>query len=64
MVETLRTYFAAYEREGVVTLELTDQGLWLVNPHDDSRQFLGQAVLPADDRGPPRSGRREKWGFH
>ena len=45
MVDTLRTYFQAYQRDDVVTLQMTERGLWLVNPHNDSRQFLGQAVL-------------------
>lgn len=44
MAETLVRFFHAYAREGVVTLELTERGLWLVHPHDRSRQFLGQAV--------------------
>jgi hypothetical protein len=45
MAETLLAFFPAYQRDNVVTLQLTDRGLWLVNPHDGSRQFLGQAVL-------------------
>ena len=45
MVETLLTFFHAYQRDDVVTLQLTERGLWLVNPHNATRQFLGQAVL-------------------
>lgn len=45
MVETLLTFFHAYQRDDVVTLQITHRGLWLVNPHNDSRQFLGQAFL-------------------
>ncbi len=45
MVATLASTFARYEDDGVVTLEVTCRGLWLVNPLDNSRQFLGQAVL-------------------
>ncbi len=44
MAETLRRFFHVYETNGVVTLELNDHGLWLVHPHDQSKQFLGQAV--------------------
>lgn len=40
MVETLKQYFDAYEDDGVVNVEVTDHGLWLVNPNG-SRQFLG-----------------------
>lgn len=45
MAETLLAFFHVYQRDDVVTLQLTEHGLWLVNPHDGSRQFLGQAVL-------------------
>lgn len=48
MVETLNEYFKAYEVDGVVTVEVTDHGLWLPNPHCQSRQFLGLAKLPED----------------
>lgn len=47
MVETLRTYFIDYAVGGVVGVEVTDRGLWLVNPDGRSRQFLGLARLPA-----------------
>ena len=45
MAETLLTFFHAYQRDDVVTLQITERGLWLVNPNTDSRQFLGQAAL-------------------
>ena len=40
MVETLMAFFEHYSIEGVVTVEVTDQGLWLRNPIG-GRQFLG-----------------------
>lgn len=46
MVETLATYFDAYQVNNVVTVEVTTGGLWLPNPHFASRQFLGLARLP------------------
>lgn len=49
MAETLHTYFGAYERDGVVTIEVTDRGLWLFHPHSRTRQFLGLARLPEQD---------------
>ncbi|KIT16582.1 hypothetical protein [Jannaschia aquimarina] len=48
MVETLNTYFSAYQDDGVVTITVTDGGLYLENPTTASRQFLGLARL-ADD---------------
>lgn len=45
MAETLKTYFAVYAVDGVVTLETTEQGVWLKNPYG-GRQFLGAARLP------------------
>jgi hypothetical protein len=45
MVETLLAFFHAYQRDDVVTVQVTERGLWLVNPHTESRQFLGQALL-------------------
>lgn len=51
MSETLDTYFKAYASDGVVTIEVTDRGLWLVNPHFPSRQFLGLARFPKDGPG-------------
>lgn len=46
MAQTLYTYFSSYEKDGVVTLESNDMGLWLKNHHTNSRQFLGKARLP------------------
>lgn len=55
MAETLQTYFAAYEREGVVRVEITDHGLWLSHPGTCTRQFLGSAVpLQTSLTGPLR----------
>ncbi len=45
MAETLVGVFPRYSEDGVVTLDVTCRGLWLVNPINNSRQFLGQAVL-------------------
>ncbi len=45
MAETLQTYFAAYERDGFVRVEITDHGLWLCHPQSCTRQFLGSASL-------------------
>ena len=51
MVETLKTYFRDYEINGVVSIEVTSEGLWLPNPETGGRQFLGLAkredLLPA-----------------
>lgn len=46
MAQTLYTYFSSYEKNGVVTLESNDLGLWLKNHRTNSRQFLGKARLP------------------
>jgi len=46
MAQTLYTYFSSYEKDGVVTLESNDMGLWLKNHRNNSRQFLGKARLP------------------
>jgi hypothetical protein len=61
MAETLQTYFAAYQRMGVVSVEVTDHGLWLLNPHSGTRQFLGsvcrlQRDLLPEPRIPGASG--------
>ena len=48
MAETLFKYFSAFQVEGVVTLEVTSHGLWLINPHTHGRQFLGKARLGDD----------------
>lgn len=45
MADTLRKFFHAYQVDGVVTIQLVGTGLWLVNPHNGSKQFLGQAKL-------------------
>ena len=45
MVDTLREYFHSYAVEGVVSIEVSTHGLWLVNPIG-GRQFLGLARLP------------------
>ena len=47
MAQTLYTYFSSYEKDGVVTLESNDMGLWLKNHRTNSRQFLGKARLSA-----------------
>ncbi len=52
MAATLGTYFAVYADDGVVSIEVTDRGLWLVNPRYPSRQFLGLARLPQDPDRP------------
>ena len=46
MAQTLAAYFDAYAKDGVVKVEVTNQGLWLVNPFVPARQFLGLAALP------------------
>lgn len=45
MIETLSTFFGAYAKDGMVTIEVTNRGLWLPNPFG-GRQFLGLARLP------------------
>ena len=40
MVETLQENFDSYAVDGVVQVEVTDHGLWLINPLG-GRQFLG-----------------------
>ncbi len=50
MVETLNEVFSRYETDGVVQVEMNEKGLWLVNPHNGSRQFLGLARLPEAPR--------------
>lgn len=45
MVETLDKYFENYASEGVINLESNHMGLWLINPLNSSRQFLGKATL-------------------
>jgi hypothetical protein len=48
MADTLAKYFSAFAIDGVVTLEITDRGLWLVSPHAPARQFLGLADYPIE----------------
>lgn len=43
MVDTLQLYFETYAVEGVVSVEVSDHGLWLPNPVTGGRQFLGLA---------------------
>lgn len=45
MAETLLRFFETYATDGVVTVEVDDLRLWLVHPHNKTRQFLGQADL-------------------
>lgn len=45
MIETLDTYFGAYAKDGMVTIEVTSRGLWLPNSIG-GRQFLGLARFP------------------
>jgi hypothetical protein len=46
MAQTLCAYFSSYAKDGVVTLESNEMGLWLKNHRSNSRQFLGKARLP------------------
>jgi hypothetical protein len=46
MAQTLCDYFSSYAKDGVVTIESNDMGLWLKSKHTESRQFLGKARLP------------------
>lgn len=51
MAETLVDYFEAYAVEGVVSVELGNDGtLWLPNKRQGGRQFLGLARLPAQTK--------------
>lgn len=45
MVRTLQEHFEAYEIDGVVSVEVTSEGLWLPNPETGGRQFLGMAKI-------------------
>jgi len=45
MSQTLEKYFETYASKGVVNMEANHQGLWLINPANGSRQFLGKATL-------------------
>lgn|GEM_PF-6997433 len=46
MVDTLHEYFDQYAVDGVVTVEVSNRGLWLPNPVTHGRQFLGLARFP------------------
>lgn len=46
MVDTLSEYFDSYEKDGVVSIEVSMHGLWLPNPVTGGRQFLGLARWP------------------
>lgn len=49
MVDNLAKYFDAYAVDGIVNIEVTDHGLWFVNPNG-TRQFLGSTeVFPRSD---------------
>lgn len=56
MVETLRDHFDKYSVDGTVQIEVTDHGLWFVNPNG-SRQFLG-STEPFADQGNSTSTRK------
>lgn len=48
MVETLLEYFDTYaDREGVITLEIHEGGIFLPPLFGGARQFLGLARLPS-----------------
>ncbi len=47
MAATLYKHFGVYEAQGVVSLEIASNGLWLVHP-SGTRQFLGLARLSPD----------------
>jgi hypothetical protein len=55
MAATLNKHFAAYADDGIVTLEVSNRGLWLVHPVVGSRQFLGLARLPPSALGSAES---------
>jgi hypothetical protein len=48
MAMTLVNSFDASEREGVVTLEINDIGLWLSLPRGQGKLFVGQADMPQE----------------
>jgi len=48
MGDTLTEYFERYASEGVVNLESNKMGLWLINPINSTRQFLGKATLDGE----------------
>ncbi len=48
MVETLQDCFEKYQDGGIVSVEINHKGLWLINPNDNSRQFLGKATFETE----------------
>lgn len=45
MAETLLEHFERFARDGAVTLEMNEAGVWFVDPETDRVMFLGQADL-------------------
>ena len=45
MATMLYRVFNDYQSDGIVTLEVATNGLWLIHPFNASRQFLGLARL-------------------
>lgn len=45
MVETLSAFFDDYQVEGVVRINVTDQGLWLRQRDDERHKFLGSVKV-------------------
>jgi len=43
MAATLKDYFDQYAVDGIVEVEVTDNGLWIINPNG-TKQFLGSTV--------------------
>lgn len=52
MVDMLSEYFSTYSNNGVVEVEVTDHGLWLINPNG-TRQFLGSTEPFPSSAKPP-----------
>jgi len=46
MVQTMEKFFDSYQKNGCITIEVTEAGLWLRNPMG-GQQFLGLAYLPS-----------------
>ncbi len=46
MLDTLVADFDIYARNGVVSVEVTENGLWLANPSTGRRVILGVTGLP------------------
>lgn len=49
MAQTLEKYFSSYEKDGVVQVEVTTHGLWLVSENRKMRHFLGLARKPSGE---------------